>query len=377
MNCNTYYLIVGYNYIVSNLVLEQSVVDDLCARFRIGTQLEYKVTEVLGFDIFAGYNSEDVRIAKSIFSQITLDNFTNSEHFSKEEILSTFGTPSNQDLLHSRDIMTKCFKNSVPKPPSKRVVLSDYLSKFKIAECQTHNKRITNIPLLLTTGSKALPSDDSYTSDMPQFLKNLWSSSDIIKFKIDNLTDIIDQAMSSHLPEESKHKWKKESIFKPSLSDSEKRELALRGVGAKPLSGDPGVQKHEMMSKLSFHPSVDTSDIENFIQTNNLKGGFNNLSPHLVNLIEESKRLCTRNNNQLSTKIWKQLIDMKLISFFTQCSEIFTELSYCYKHWTQNDQFMLKQTPSGIKMIIRNSGTHLFVSFAFLKSSTTIIDTED
>jgi len=377
IGCNTYYLIVGYNAVVTNLLLSDSVIDDLCARFRIGVQLETKITELLGFDLFSGYNSEDIRIAKAIFSTITMDDLRNGEHFNIVDICDITSKPNQSDIEHSRDILSKSIVKSIPRKPHDRSLIDEYMGKFPVSDCQTHKKRITNIPMIHNTSSEYInPPMDANRSDLPSHLKTIWMSSSSVRHEFTSLEDIIIQSLEEQEGEKkTKHKWKRESIFKPNLTNSEKIVLAQSGVGAKKFSDYQEIIDHDKKSKVSFYPHVDTSDIKEFIASDHLDPGFFRTNKSLVNLISKSKTICSRDSPQLSVTIWKRLLDMRLISFFDQCSEIFTELSYNYKHWTVGEQFMIKETNSGIKMIIKNSGTHLFVSFAFPKLTSKILDT--
>lgn len=377
LGCNIYYLIVGYNAVVTNLLISDSVVDDLCARFRIGIQLETKITELIGFDLFSGYNSEDVRIAKAIFSTISMNDLSNGEHFNIVDICDVASKPNQSDIEHSREIMSKSIVKSIPRKPHSRELIDQYLNKFPVSECKTHKKRITNIPMIHNSSSDYLdPPMDANKSDLPNHLKTLWMSSSAVRREFTSLEEVISQSLDEGDTDDTrKHKWKRESIFKPKLSNSEQLALAQSGVGAKKFKDTQEVIYHEKDSKKSFYPFTDTSDIKEFVACDNLKPGYLRTNDSLIHLIYKSKSICSRGSPQLSVDIWKKLLDMRLISFFDQCSEIFTELSYNYKHWTVGDQFMIKETKSGIKMIIKNSGTHLFVSFGFPKLTSKILDT--
>lgn len=374
LQCNTYYLIVSSTCLYTNLVINQDTIDELCFRFRMGVQLEYEITEILGVNIFSGPNSEDMRIAKALFSNMTppVVDKNDYEQFPVDIIMSMRETPSDDDFKHSSKIMDKCLKESYPKPPAERDVLENYLNKFKLAECQTHRKRVTNVPLILTSGTYFNPTIDIQRSDAPGYLKTLWSSASAVSIKKQSYEEEIKLAFGENKIN-TDHVFKKESLFTPSLTIEEQLELAHSGVGAKMFSSNLELLQKESLSKLSFHPTTDTTDINDFINSDTLNLGFMRTGSVIRNIVQQSKQISTRGSRQNSIPIWLQLLDYQLISFFDQVTEIFHLLSHNYKHWTRGGQFLLRETESGIKLLIKNTGSHIFVSFAFPKQAVTAL----
>jgi hypothetical protein len=375
IGCNTYYLIVGNTAIVSNMNLRQSTVDDLCARAKAGWHLSNLISEVVGYDISQSDRSEDARIARAIFSSINLNKEDiDSFDFPFDEIMSHVNEPSDEDFEHSKHITARCMNESRPRNPTERKDLMNYLSKFKESECQNHQKRITNVPLVLSVKNTEDNEIDAYNSDMPGYMKSIWGSAHNLKVETKSIEEMLIEANRLIEPE-VKHISKKQSLFRPHLSEHEKLLLAETGVGAKFFSGRNEIIDLEAKSKKSFSPKTDTRDIQMFLNSETMDKGFLRTNSSIIKAVVKSKQESTGYSEQQSVEIWKQLIDYKLLSYYDQVTEIFQELSLNYKHYTINDYFMLKQTVSGIKMIIRNTGSHMFVAFAFPKQNSKILDT--
>jgi len=377
IKANCYYLIVGSTSIVTNMFLSQNTVNDLCARFKVGVLISSRVSEILGYNVNTKASNEDIRIAKSLFRSMKPPSNENyGDHYNIRDILSIGQDPSDQDYEHSKVIMKNCLEQSKVRNPIERTQLNKYLSQFPITDCQTQQKRITNIPMLL---SQPVDIDnlmiDAFNSDMPQYLKTIWNSCGSVKQEVQDYATAIDEAMSTKEPD-LKHRIKKMSIFKPALSESEKIELAKSGVGAKYYQYNEEIKRKEAKSKRSFSPDTKVLDIDDFINdTTTLMHGYKRMRTTIERSVVESKLASTLRTDQKSIDIWKSLIDKKLVAFFDQVSEIFQELALNYKHWTVADQFMMKRTRSGIMMVIRNTGSHIFVSFAYPKRNIDYLDT--
>lgn len=379
LSSSTFYMIVGMNNIVTNMNITQSVVDDLCARFRIGVAIKSQISDLISDTDISDEDSENVRIVKSIFAEMKTVPLKQTDDYNYDEIISAGSDPTEDDFDHTGKIVKECLKRSrVPKPES-RLRLTNYLKTLKSHDCRSNRKRITNVPLVLY--KKPLNSTkficlDPKSSDMPSALKSLWVQG-MAQFKETvNTQQAITNAIYGKYPEE-KHIWKRESLFKPQFTHWEKLWLAERGVGAKALSEEEQVLEHEATSKLGFDPDTTTVDINDFIHSRLISSRQDHprTAPHILDSILESKRISTMSKKQDSPHVFKELLRTKLISYFDMVSEIFIELAINYKHWTKEDSYMIKRTASGIFLIIKNTGTHLFITMAFPREHTEIIDT--
>lgn len=378
INCSTYYLIVGMNKIVSNLDLRQDTVDELCARFRIGQSIKSQISDLISDTDISDEDSENIRVAKSIFYEMGSGSLEDTYDYNIQEILDASSEPKDKDFKHTGETVKTCLKSSRTPKPQTRQILTDYLATMKSQPCRQDKKRITNVPVVLYDPPESYnpPSIEVESSDLPTALKSLWRQAGENFKEVKNSQDDIDKMLQGNYPEQ-KHTWKRESLFSPNFSLEDRISLAERGVGAKALSENDRIISHEKISKMGFDPDSPTLDINDFIHTSLLNNTPKSIRTPaaITNILSKSKSICTNGTNQDSPKIFLQLLRTNLIKYADMISEIFTELAINYKHWTKGKSYMIKQTRSGIFCIIRNTGTHLFCSFAFPRSETTIIDT--
>lgn len=363
-------LIVSFNQIFCNLYLTEAQSQDLCARYVMIKPLEAIINEMEGFDVFAQKDSSDVRLVKKTFSTIT-DNGLDSYTYNTREILSFDQPVTHAENLEAHQILTNSFKNTEHIYNKTEESLNSYCNSFTPDNSRIGMKRVTNIPCILHSG-ESTPMNFA-NSDLPMVLKDLWMSSCSVNKEMVDLTNVIAHAYANSV-DSIKHLAKLKSTFRFKASREDMTQLSLLGLGQKDNSSDDRVQQKRKENKKSFHPNAPTHDIEDFVKSNHWlepipKSQMRFENPSLINAVRGSKLSSTGGLGKESLDIWSMIRDTGIFNYSMMISEIFFELAINYKQWTKPETFLKKTTKSGIQMIIYNPKGHIYVSFAFPRSS--------
>jgi len=174
-----------------------------------------------------------------------------------------------------------------------------------------------------------------------------------------------------------KHQTKRQMLSKLNLSQEDKAVAALSGVGGKAFADNENVKDHRKTSKLSFHPLVNTDDIEEFVKTDLLHSDGNSnqfMSYLLKTAVERSKGISCPNDSNMSLELWNNLLKTDFMKYSMMMTNMFLEMSYAYKHWTFHYEFLLKDMGFGIYALMYNPKSTILVSFAFPKHGAKLWD---
>jgi len=365
-------IIVGRSKVYTNLVLTQAAVNSLVLRFRIGYALEAKISDLVGENIFSEDWSALENHCKQVMSGIQ-DTSESSDHFDKNIIYSMALEPTKDESTRAGFVLREALAESTKKSLESQDDLKKYIENFDI-DSKTSLKRMTNIPMILNsmddTSNKLL---DPERSDMPSWLKSIWCQAREVNTEKEDLKVAISEAMGKI--EYTKHRLQKDSAFNVKLDEDDKIEAAKSGLWAKSLRDNGEVKEKDRISHLSFHPTkTNTDDISDFMNSDMLQEYRTGsaIPGEIWKVIKRAKQVTGKNS--LSTKVVDAITTSRLSWFGQMISELFTEICYSYKYWIKRSDFYHK-VHKGVHMLIRCTGDHTFVSFAFPKKSSIIIDT--
>jgi hypothetical protein len=358
-------IIVSPLHVYTNANISQNFVDELTIRMRQATPMKERITELLGEDIFNDEYSETERMVKSLFAEIPAPEQINSKYFYNLQEMKYIKSPmTNDDSLNSAKILLNTFMDTENIHKASKLDLDKYMMKFTPANSRNDSKRISNLPILLPGPNPGIM--DTCFEGGEESLKTVWSQ--INQNRTEDPDPIsIDDILNNKEPVE-RHFHKKSQMKKVTLSREQSLELAIHGIGGKKHADDPDVEKHQFESKKSFHPLTDVKDIEEFCKIDLLHIEENSVNPFLdkdlVRMVKGSKALCCPKSESKSIELWEMLLKTDFMKYSMMMSEVFIELSYCYKHWTSTGEFLHKTLDCGIEMIIYNPKSSVFVSFA-------------
>jgi len=364
-----YVLIVGRNKITSNLILRDDIVFKLCSRFKTGRELEALISDTLGRDIFHEFSSHDQLMSESCLNQ----SFRVLDSPGFPQSMNEIITPLNvNDKEHISHMLSESYDRTgeIPEYPS----VMSYIEKFKHHECRHDKKRITIFPLLQHNKNfdqeqvMSYPLlDPSTSNDMPSELKSIWEKA--LYAKKENVSLNIQVMESLGLKEYERHEIKKKTRFTPILSQDEKIDLAASGIGRKQLRREKKLVLKYAETKKSFHPSVDTQDIQDFIKSKRWHDDSSqSIHKNIIKLIKDDKLSNGKVSDQISSLDAFDFITSREIIFLSSfISEIVMELSYTYKHYSSGLQMYHKVSPSGVHLIIKPTKTHVFFSLGIPK----------
>jgi hypothetical protein len=252
-------------------------------------------------------------------------------------------------------------------------------------------KRIVNFPMISPLkGSNDFDADrfnpgNMFETNLPSSLASIWRTcyDSGAAVPIENQEKVIDVEAIIGRQHFEKHRIKKWHRFNPKLSENDKVELACSGVMARSVRHNETVRNHEAESHVGFDPEAFTDDIKKFHKSDLLS--FNsekrvNKPKHqaFISLVSEAKDLSGDDaNTSFSIRITENLfMDSDFFSLTDCMSCCFEEIAYTMKHWNQPEQFMYRYLRKyQVGMVIYNTGTHIFVSYSFLKSTSKIVET--
>ncbi|QVE55498.1 putative RNA-dependent RNA polymerase [Watermelon crinkle leaf-associated virus 2] len=377
LNYELYVIIVSPSRIYTNMKLSQDIVNALCYRMRIGLALESVIKDVLGSDIFSDDLTADEAIVKDVFRGLKIE-CPYKKDFDIDEIKSIAEKPSNEDFKHTGEVLRDSLERSTQPSRETKLELKNYLSKFDTTS-KTSNKRVTNIPMVLPFEQfkeDEIPAelDPESAENMPKYLKKIWFSAKEVKIVKIDIDEQIEEAMGER--EFIRHRVQKNSAFNVSdLNDDDKVEAAKTGLWAKKLKTNGEIMDKELEDRKSFHPTLtDTSDIKKFINTPLMRTRKQSAIPKpILKLMRVGKSVWSK-KTPLSLTILEKVTSTDIIWFSQMVSDIMTEVCYTYKYWIKRSDFYLK-TCKDIKLLVRCTGDHVFVAYAFPSSRFKIIDT--
>lgn len=369
-------LVVSANKVYTNIILTQKAVNALCLRFRVGRAIEAVLTEKIGTDIFSEDWSSLEDKCKEVMN--SLFKFPEStDLFDIPTILSAAGKPSRKDFQRTSVLMKEALRKSKEKTNESEVVLKDYLEQFD-ENSRTSLKRCCNIPMIIydfmryKTGESNIFLDPE-SSSMPSWLKSLWVQGREVKTEKKSVEDQLLEALKKKGFE--KHYVQKASAFNCNLNESERVQAAKSGLFAKSLKENPELLEKEIEDHKSFHPTATpTDDIEDFMNQNLIQPTRSQMCiPKAIwDLLKSAKEV--NGPSSISTLVIEMFSKSDFSHFAQGISELFTEICYTYKYWIKRSDFYHKEH-KGVHMLIRCTGDHSFVSYAFPKSISKVIDT--
>jgi len=366
-------LVVSPQKVKTNATITQEVVDLLTLRMRMAQPVKQKLIEVLGEDVTDDEYNELERLSKAMFSVMPkCPELDDKYKYVKSEIEECSTSLTNSEAVSAARILLKEYEGTKNVHNASKNDLEEYLSKFTSDNTRSDMKRISNVPLLLP-GPDPGYIDGCLQGNDP--LKNAWCEAlQKVKPKVKEFS--LEEILNDKEPG-IKHLTKRQMLTKLDLTQDDKAHLALSGVGGKVFKKDEEVEKHRQRSKLSFHPLVNTEDIDDFTKHDLLyvEGDGNPfLDVALHRIVEESKRTCCPEGDSKSLDLWNHIMKTDLLKFSMLMSSVFMEMAYSYKHWTFQYEFLLKDMGHGVKALIYNPKSTMFVSFAFPKYGAKVWD---
>nr|QYF49558.1 MAG: RNA-dependent RNA polymerase [Hainan phenui-like virus 7] len=358
-------IVVSPQKVKTNAEISGDVVDLLTQRMRKVFHLRQKMIEVLGEDVMDDEMSETERLVKSIFSNDipTCPMIDDKYKYNPNEIRRCSSKIESHEAVSAAKILLRQFDETKRMPNPERSAIDDYMSAFTPDNTRCDMKRVSNIPFLIPGYSD---SSIDCVFEGNKVLSKMWQ--DAIKGVKQPPIPVAVESVLANKDPETRHLTKRQMRVKLSLNSEEKVSVALSGIGGKAHKHEQDVVEHRERSKMSFHPQVYTEDIEDFLRNDFLyeDGRENEFMTRTLRMaVEQSKRTCCGGSFTDSIDVWKKLLKTDLMRYSMMMSGIFMELAYAYKHWTLNYEFLVKDLGHGIKALIYNPRSCLFVSLAF------------
>jgi len=366
-------IVVSPDSVLTNLSLTVEVINALCHRYRAGLAIHSKLELLEGRSLSSESDTAKHRIVKGVVSELgrkNMKDLKSSKHFPIEEILSFQKNPTMSEMKKTARLLRRCRLEAQDKTPGSRSDLDKYIQSYDTTT-RTSMKRVGNIPMVIP----AMSDVEGYTldldydsSNMPQYLKEIWKSGDNIQeVKIDPETEK-KEALGDL--EFEQHRIQRSQCFNARLSEELKEEASVTGLWGKSMKMTSTYRNHKEESKASFHPvNTPVDDIESFISRDNLSpvetDWFQTIPNDILNLLKEAKSLWS-SDEPLSIKVLESMCNTKLITHASLVTKLFTEICYCYKYWIKRSDFY-KKWCGNVQMIVRCVGDHTFVAFAFPK----------
>jgi hypothetical protein len=389
---NQYFVfIVGQNSVTSNFPLTDDHVTELCMRCRFGIALETAIIEKLGKNPFIDEdNSVKERIVLGVLNSIgrsdseDVDFNHDQVEFSLEPM-----TEEEMDKVHitlRREFLMTSHSDRFPRSD-----VNKYLSGFTPENSHPlyYKKRVTNFPFVIAyraSDTKDVTLKDPPIEQMyllPDKLRAAWcecfDSDSYIRLPEDDEI-LIEESEGFVKDEPVKHKLRKHHSFKPKLNQTEEAALASVGIGARTYLWSKDVKSTlEEESHKGFHPQTDVTDIEDFLSGISLTRKYK-IDGDLIlpQLLKETKSMAQDRNEFInSTDIFREVIySSEFVCFADLVSNFVQEIILSCKTYTPESSFTFKYLryyKAGL--ILRNTGTHIFVSYIFQKSGCSVIDT--
>jgi hypothetical protein len=363
-------VVVSPTLIKCNFHLSNFEVNMLCFRVRMGLALESMINELMGQNMFVEDMTEKENMVEYIMKQMPL-TAKSSELFDLNDILNTTQPVTESESKIFKSALRQTLEEASCCSKETDADLHNYLSGFHEEKCRTTRKRVSNIPFIYSKSecSHKMQLDPESSWDMPMHMKQLWQDAKQITSQILTYMDVLKEARGE--VEWDKHRIQKQCAFNVSLSNEQKKECAKSGVFGKMFADDPDIQYKRKESQKSFSPHTDTTDIEDFINWKSLDTCKTNVPMGIRLLIKSSKELWDKKSMGLS--LFNSIIQTPAICFAQTISQIMTEIAYCYRYWPKRADFYHKEV-GGIHILVRSTGTHVFVSYAFPECCSEMID---
>jgi len=244
-------IVVSPDSVYTNLEISQEAVDALCFRFRAGLAIHSKIETFEGRPLYQESKSSQQRIVEGVIRDLasTKSGLKTSKHFPIHIISDFKNPPTRKELFKAAKLIKRCGLEARQRSTNSKEDLQKYLSGFG-PECRVDDKRISNIPMVIKTpASEGKTLDlDHESSNMPGWLKHLWSDSNkVSQYKPDRQKER-DEAMGRSVWEQ--HRVQKTQCFKASLDENEKIESSKTGLFGKSMSKTPEYLEHRAISKL-------------------------------------------------------------------------------------------------------------------------------
>lgn len=366
-------LVVSPQKVMTNLEIEKSMVDELTRRMRLVLPLKQKMIEILGEDVADDEYNETERLVKAMFKgPFECPELDDKYKYDRRELKEFANPPSGLEAISAARILLKTYEGTKLIHNASKSDLENYLNKFTSENTRCDMKRISNLPLLLP-GHKEDRIDGCLEGN--DVLKKMWCGA-VTKEQdvpIETPLELVEDDREMTM----KHITKRQMLTKIHLTNSDKEAAALSGIGGKAFKDTEEVAQHRMLSKLSFHPLVNTDDIDDFVSQNLLhKDGLPNpyLSYLLETAVEKSKLISCSSGDNRSVELWKEIMRTDFMKYSMMMTHLFMEMAYSYKHWTHHYEFMLKDMGQGVYALIYNPKSSIYVSFAFPRHGSKIWD---
>lgn len=364
-------LIVSPTMVLSNFDLSTFEVNMLCLRVRIGLALEAKINELYGQNMFSDDLSDKEHAVETNLRKIEM--IAQSEPlFDLSEIGNTTTQVSKEEKQVFKEALRQTLIESTKPSSEDDTTVRSYLDNFKEEECRTDLKRISPYPLIYHTQQcqHLRPLDPEQAEDMPPHLKQLWHDAKEVHTTTLKYHEILQEAQGKESWEQ--HRIQRQSAFNVNMSEDFKKACAESGVFGKMFEDDPRIISHRQHSQKSFHPKTNTDDIRDFLKMDILKSARSNVPVNIRKIIQATKSLWNKVSH--GHTLFNDLLRTDLASFGQSVSTIMTEIAYCYRYWPKRSDFYHKEV-DGVHILVRSTGTHIFVAFAFPECCSSVLDT--
>lgn len=388
-------LVVSPTNILTNMRLQQMLVEELCLRCRCGISLERQIERMTGkiLQDLSGTTAKEYSRIRNAFAP--LHNETRRVSSTFNETLHTLS--KSQITNEEEDWVAGLVKKSMRKArqtASRRAntthtqdvneVIESHINTLRQLPTKKNMKRICNFPLVVSEDEpwshfRTLRSLGR-NKNTPDSIFKLWETLNTAPIWSDNRMYDFNKLKSKQEALDSsnvvvKHLLRKRSTVQPELTDNDLNYIALSGPGAKLKEAIKEVQEHEQSSKISFDPEVDITDIEEFINSDLMTGCVN--LPDNVDLIMNTilKTKDEVHKDAESSHVLKSLRISEISQHASLISDVCTELSYEYKipHKPKHWGFKVLRNHKVI-VLFKCTGSHLFFSLALDKETTTLKD---
>nr|WQF62818.1 RNA-dependent RNA polymerase [Brassica oleracea torzella virus 1] len=363
-------LVVAPSCVYANIKLSQDLVNALCYRMRVGQAIESIISEYLGTDIFNEDSTLDESIVLDVFRGLQ-DMPDSAPDFDLKIINDIDDLICEGETELTFTAFKKTLFESTKLDSSSEDNLHVYLKAFETGT-RTTMKRVCNLPQVFQIANKLKEKelDPFKAKGMPMFLKKIWSESKkVIPTKLSK-EEQKSEAMGYKSYE--KHRIQKKTAFNCNgLTREDKLEAAKTGLWAKAVSTEESIVKKVEDDKKSFHPTLtDVTDIKSFINLSLLDScGSSIVDKSIFKLLKDGKSLWNSDKNPLSLDVVEALSRTMAVNFGQTVSNYMSEICYAHKYWIKRADFYHKEF-NGVHILIRCTGAHIFVSYAFNKSNS-------
>ncbi|BBI93118.1 large protein [Lentinula edodes negative-strand RNA virus 2] len=388
--------VVSPNSVLSNCPLTQNIVNELCARCRLGIMVESIIVERLGRDIFTNEDlSSREKLVEDIFSSFNLGGFEDGPDFELEELLDlSDGILSDEDRDRALTIIAQEFKATKKLKFTSPVVLEEYEEGIRKnplgCHPKDHLKRIANFPFVIgyrdsSPDYEALSLGSTYGSTCPTSLKKIWEQCFMTGSNKPIDPDPEEDLSLTDTPHEmNKHRVKKWHRFPVDFTMEDKEEVGMSGLYGKTSAETfESVRQKQQEDHKSFDPESEIGDIEEFLGNNTWTRRYSEFdfeSSSVGKLLRKAKDMANGEEKGPmldSVDIFSRFIARsEIVLYFDMISCFMSEIAYCKKHFNNKGTFMyryLRNYRAGL--VLHNTGTHTFVSFCFQDGASKIVDT--